>query len=163
MMTTPRILVALAVASALASCGCGKTDEGGSHSAAGGNQPGASVAGGAADVATPAPLTKADRLMVGYIEEFEKMAEALQNVNDESSAKAAGKTISEIAQRIQGREGEWEGIGEAEVAASSERYAEKVQQIQAKLGQAAASVMTNPEYAQHIQSEMKDMPHPKGN
>lgn len=145
-------LVFLVLSLPLVGCGGGEVD-------AGGDAGGAAPASGGSE-GRPAPVTEADRGMVAYLGGFDEMIVALRDVHDEASAEAAGKTIQEVADRLNEKADAMEALSDQEIGAAAMRYAGALQKVQLELSQVMLPVMMNPQHAQHIQSAMKAMPKP---
>jgi hypothetical protein len=132
----------------LSSC-TSETTEGGNVVEASSKDPGSSL---------PKPETKADKMMVKYVDGLDEIATALQGVDSEDAAKSAGETIAKVGERLNAMKPDWEKLADTDISAAAARYSGKVQELSQRLTKAMMPLMTNPTYGKYIQQAMENMP-----
>lgn len=105
-------------------------------------------------------LTKEQKLADTYISEMDKIADALERVNDEASAQAAAKAIAEASNMMEAAKQAYgeEMSGPAAMAVFMPRQQEFIA-VQSRISMGMAGIaQSNPQFLQMISAEMENLP-----
>ena len=90
--------------------------------------------------------------------QLSNIAEAIENVKDEASARETARIIAKAGIELQGVAKSMEGMSDAEHAAAAQQHAAKYPQQQLRIMSAMQKLVHHPEWMKIIQDEMKRMP-----
>ncbi len=91
------------------------------------------------------------------------IAEAIENVEDEASARAAAQEIAKANIELGAVAKSLEDMSDAERAAAAQQYSAKYSEQQVRIASAMQRLVQHPEWLRIISDEMKKMPAMRGN
>ena len=91
------------------------------------------------------------------------IAEAIENVEDEASVRAAAQEIAKANVELGAVSKSLEGMSDAEHAAAAQQYSAKYPEQHVRIASAMQRLLQHPEWLKIISDEVKKMPAMQGN
>ena len=93
-----------------------------------------------------------------YLEELNRLADALETVDDEASARQAAQTVAEINAEMETLQPQFEAMEENERAAMLRTHAAAFQEVQTRIAMAMEPLADRPDLLEIISEELENMP-----
>jgi len=93
-----------------------------------------------------------------YLEQLNVIADALDTIDDEASARAAATEIGEANVEMEAIADSMQGLSDNEMLAMVQSIAPQLQEIQARIAATMQRLSANPEYFSIIGDELSNMP-----
>ncbi len=90
--------------------------------------------------------------------QLSNIAEAIENVEDDATARAAAQEIAKANHALASLAKSMEGMSDAQHTVAAQQYAAKYSQLQVRIASAMQRLVQHPEWLQIISDEMKKMP-----